>query len=135
MTIKIAAYKTSLPFLSAFFLGLMCNWLVCLAVWVSYGAEDMAGKILAIFFIIGLFITSGFEHSVANMYYIPAGILAKANPAWAEASHLSAEQLSALNWQTFITKNIIPVTLGNIAGGSFMVGILYWLSFKRFKKS
>jgi formate/nitrite transporter len=134
MTIKIAAYKTSLPFLSAFFLGLMCNWLVCLAVWVSYGSEDMAGKILAIFFIIGLFITSGFEHSVANMYYIPAGILAKANPAWVEASHLSAEQLGSLNWLAFFTKNLVPVTLGNIAGGSFMVGLLYWLSLTRFRK-
>jgi formate/nitrite transporter len=131
MTIKIAAYKTSLPFLSAFFLGVMCNWLVCLAVWVSYGAEDMAGKILAIFFIIGLFITSGFEHSVANMYYIPAGILAKANPLWAEASHVATEQLANLNWLTFITKNLIPVTLGNIAGGSVMVGLLYWISLKK----
>jgi formate/nitrite transporter FocA (FNT family) len=90
----------------------------------------MAGKILAIFFIIGLFITSGFEHSVANLYYIPAGIFAKANPLWAEASHLSAEQLTNLNWLSFIKNNLVPVTLGNIAGGSFMVGCLYWISLK-----
>jgi formate/nitrite transporter len=133
ITIRIAAYKTGLPFHSAFFLGLMCNWLVCLAVWVSYGAKDMAGKILAIFFIIGLFITSGFEHSVANMYYIPAGILAKANPVWVEQAAISAAQLDGLNWGSFITKNLIPVTLGNIAGGAGMVGILYWLSLRKKK--
>jgi formate/nitrite transporter len=128
MTIKIAAYKTGLPFHSAFFLGLMCNWLVCLAVWVSYGARDTAGKALAIFFIIGLFITSGFEHSVANMYYIPAGIFAKHNSRWLETARVAAEQLAGLNWLTLFTKNLIPVTLGNIAGGAGMVGLLYWLS-------
>jgi formate/nitrite transporter FocA (FNT family) len=86
---------------------------------------------LACFFIIGLFITSGFEHSVANMYYIPAGILAKANPLWVEASHTGAEQLGELNWLTFITKNLLPVTLGNIVGGSVMVGFLYRVSLKK----
>jgi formate/nitrite transporter len=127
-TIKIAAYKTGLPFHSAFFLGIMCNWLVCLAVWVSYAAKDLMGKLFACFFIIGLFITSGFEHSVANMYYIPAGILAKSNPMWLRAAHVSAEQIANLNWLTFITKNLIPVTLGNIVGGSLLVGTLYKLS-------
>ena len=128
MTIKIAAYKTALPFHSAFFLGIMCNWLVCLAVWVSYGARDIAGKALAIFFIIGLFITSGFEHSVANMYYIPAGIFAKQNPQWLAMSGLAAAPLENLNWLTLFTKNLFPVTLGNIAGGAGMVGALYWFS-------
>ncbi|GHU85002.1 formate/nitrite transporter [Spirochaetia bacterium] len=132
-TIKIAAYKTSLSFESAFFLGIMCNWLVCLAVWVSYAAKDVIGKLFACFFIIGLFITSGFEHSVANMYYIPAGIMAKSNAAWVEASHVGTEQLANLNWLTFITKNLIPVTLGNIVGGSVMVGLLYWVSLKKKK--
>jgi formate/nitrite transporter len=128
MTIKIAAYKTALPFHSAFFLGVMCNWLVCLAVWVSYGARDIAGKALAIFFIIGLFITSGFEHSVANMYYIPAGIFARRNPQWLAQAHTAAAQLDGLNWAAFFVKNLIPVTLGNIAGGAGLVGVLYWLS-------
>jgi formate/nitrite transporter len=132
-TIKIAAYKTGLSFPSAFFLGVMCNWLVCLAVWVSFAAKDVIGKMFSCFFIIGLFITSGFEHSVANMYYIPAGIMAKANPLWAEASHVATEQLDNLNWITFITKNLIPVTLGNIVGGSVMVGTLYWLSLTKKK--
>jgi formate/nitrite transporter len=133
-TIKIAVYKTGLSFTAAFFLGLMCNWLVCLAVWVSYASKDIVGKMFACFFIIGLFITSGFEHSIANMYYIPAGILAKGNSAWVEAAHISAEQLKTLNWQAFITKNLIPVTLGNIVGGSGMVGVLYWLSLKAGKR-
>lgn len=132
-TIKIAAYKTGIPFLSAFFLGVMCNWLVCLAVWVSFAAKDVIGKMFSCFFIIGLFITSGFEHSIANMYYIPAGIMAKANPLWVEASHVATEQLDNLNWITFITKNLIPVTLGNIVGGSVMVGTLYWLSLTKKK--
>jgi formate/nitrite transporter len=132
-TIKIAAYKTGLSFESAFFLGLMCNWLVCLAVWVSYAAKDVMGKLFACFFIICLFITSGFEHSVANMYYIPAGIMAKSNPLWVEMSGVAAGPLANLNWLTFITKNLIPVTLGNIVGGAGMVGFLYWVSLKKKK--
>jgi len=129
MTIKNAAYKTSLPFLPAFLMGVMCNWLVCLAVWVSTGARDIAGKILSIFFIIGLFVISGYEHSVANMFYIPIGILAKQNPSWLEKANTAAAQLNGLNWVTFFTKNLIPVTLGNLVGGAGMVGTLYWLSF------
>lgn len=134
-TIKIAAYKVNLPFHSALFLGIMCNWLVTLAVWLSYGAKDMTGKILAIFFPIWLFITSGFEHSVANMYYIPAGILAKANPVWAEASHLSAEVLSTLTWKNFLVGNLLPVTLGNIIGGVVCVGGAYWFVYLRSQKT
>ena len=135
ITIKIAASKALLPFHSAFLLGLMCNWLVCLAVWASYGAREFAGKILAIFFIILLFVTSGFEHSVANMYYIPAGILARHNPQWLAMSGLSPQQLAGLTWYGFAVKNLIPVTLGNIAGGAGMVGVLYWLSLGKRKKA
>ena len=133
VTIKIAAGKTALAFLPAFLLGVMCNWLVCLAVWVSYGAKDTVGKALMIFFIICLFATSGFEHSIANMYYIPAGIFAKANSAWAAMSGVSAEGLAGLNWGTFAVKNLIPVTLGNIIGGMVMVGGLYWFALKNKK--
>ncbi|BEP28279.1 formate/nitrite transporter family protein [Helicovermis profundi] len=128
-TIKIASYKVSLSFSHAFFLGLMCNWLVCLAVWMAYGAKDMVGKIMAIFFPIWLFITSGFEHSVANMYYISAGILAKGNPVYLEAAKnagVSIEKLNSLNWTTFVTKNLVPVTIGNIVGGGLLVAGVYW---------
>ena len=131
VTIRIASGKVSLPFLSAFYLGIMCNWLVCLAVWLAYGACDMGGKILGIFCPIWLFITSGFEHSVANMYYVPAGIMAKSNSAWAAASSLSDEALSALTWPAFFINNLIPVTLGNIVGGMIFVGMAYWFAFLR----
>lgn len=130
-TIKVAVYKTGLTFGNAFFMGILCNWLVCMAVWMAAAAKDITGKLLAIFFPIWLFITSGFEHSVANMYYIPAGIMAKSNPVWAaEAEKLgvTAEKLAHLNWGSFITGNLIPVTLGNIIGGALFVGAAYWLT-------
>jgi formate/nitrite transporter len=126
VTIKIASGKESLSFLSAIYLGILCNWLVCLAVWIAYGAKDMAGKILGIFCPIWLFITSGFEHSIANMYYVPAGIMAKSNAAWAKASGLSQQALNDLTWSNFFLHNLIPVTLGNIVGGLGFVGMVYW---------
>ncbi len=128
-TIKIAVYKTSLAFMPALYLGIMCNWLVCLAVWMATGAKDIVGKLMAIFFPIWLFITSGFEHSVANMYYIPAGIMAKANPAWAAEVlkfGVTPEKLAHLNWGTFVFNNLLPVTIGNIIGGGLFVGGIYW---------
>jgi formate/nitrite transporter len=131
-TIKIAAYKTSLKFGNAFFMGILCNWLVCVAVWMASAAEDITGKLLSIFFPIWLFITSGFEHSVANMYYIPAGIFAKSNPLWMQSAislGVTQESLEGLNWTSLFIKNLLPVTLGNIVGGSLFVGTFYWISF------
>lgn len=133
VTLKIAVYKVGLGFSQAFYLGIMCNWLVCLAVWIASGAETMAGKILSIFFPIWLFITSGFEHSIANMYYIPAGILIKSNPAYAELSGLSQDALHSLTWSGFAVHNLIPVTLGNIVGGGIFVGMAYWYAYKKAK--
>ena len=133
-TINVAVNKTSLTFANAFCMGILCNWLVCIAVWMSYGAKDISGKILAIFFPIWLFITSGFEHSVANMYYIPAGIMAKANPAWIDQAislGTSPEKLQALGWKTFMLNNLLPVTLGNIVGGALFVGTAYWFVYGR----
>lgn len=132
MTIKIASYKVGLSFKKAVYLGILCNWLVCLAVWMSYGAKDFIGKMFAAYFPIWLFITSGFEHSVANMYYVPAGIFAKANPAWAAASGLSEQALTALNWQSFFINNLLPVTVGNIIGGGISVaGVYFWVYKKK----
>ncbi len=131
-TIKLAVYKTGLSFGNAFFMGILCNWLVCMAVWMAFSTKDITGKLLAIFFPIWLFISSGFEHSVANMYYIPAGILAKGNPLWVQAAAtlgITPEKLAHLTWGTFFVNNLIPVTLGNIVGGSLFVGTIYWLSF------
>ena len=129
VTAKIALNKVSLSFTEAFVLGVMCNWLVCLAVWFAYGAKDAAGKILGIFFPIWLFITSGFEHSVANMYYIPAGILAKSNEAWIAAAGLSSAALADLTWVNFVIHNLVPVTLGNILGGMVFVGMAHQYAF------
>ncbi|MGI6112812.1 MAG: formate/nitrite transporter family protein [Mahellales bacterium] len=129
-TIKTAVFKTSLTFGSAFFSGILCNWLVCLAVWMASAAKDIQGKILAIFFPIWLFVTSGFEHSIANMYYISAGLLAKSNAQWVEAAYkmgVAKDKLDGLTWGTFFTKNLIPVTLGNIIGGVIFVGTMYWI--------
>ena len=135
MTIKIAAGKVGLSFGKALVLGILCNWLVCLAVWQATGAKDMSGKILGIFFPIWLFVTSGFEHSIANMYYIPAGILAAHNPAFANlavASELvSQEALDSLTWGNMFLHNLLPVTLGNIIGGAVFVGMFYWLAYRK----
>lgn len=130
VTLRIAASKVALDFLPAFYLGLMCNWLVCLAVWFCWSARSQTGKMLGIFFPIWLFITSGFEHSVANMYYIPAGIMAAGNELFAKASGLSAEALASLTWSNFAINNLIPVTLGNIAGGALFVGMIHWWTYR-----
>jgi formate/nitrite transporter len=132
-TINVAVYKTDLSFGQAFFMGVLCNWLVCLAVWMAAAAGDITGKLLAIFFPIWLFITSGFEHSVANMYYIPAGILAKGNPAFVEQAvnlGVGIRELAHLHWSTFLINNLLPVTLGNIVGGGFFVGFIYWFTYR-----
>jgi formate/nitrite transporter len=130
-SIKVAAYKTNLSFLNAFSMGILCNWLVCMAVWMAASAKDITGKLFAIFFPIWLFITSGFEHSVANMYYIPAGILAKANPVFLkQALDLGVKEaaLEKLNWGGFLVSNLLPVTLGNIFGALVFVGMIFWIS-------
>ena len=131
VTIRIGAYKCGLGFNEAFYLGILCNWLVCLAVWMAWGAKDIGAKVLAIFFPIWLFVASGFEHSVANMYYIPAAIFAKATPAFVEAAAISPEALANLTWTSFFMKNLLPVTLGNIVGGLVFVALAYWLVYSR----
>ena len=130
-TVQIAANKTSLPFHSAFILGILCNWIVCTAVFVSFGSRDLVGKIFAIFFINSLFVMTGYEHSIANMYYIPAGILAAQSQQFVAMSQVSAENLANLTWANFAVKNLIPVTLGNIIGGALMVWTLFWLALKK----
>ena len=127
MTIKIAALKCHLTFVEAFLLGILCNWLVCLAVWIAIGTKEMSGKILAIFFPIWLFVTSGFEHSIANMYYISAGLLAMQSPQWLSAAEqiTTPDVLSSLTWTNFFVANLLPVTLGNTVGGGVFVALVY----------
>ena len=135
-TLKAAAGKTSLTFTQAFVLGILCNWLVCLAVWMSFGAKDGISKAICMFFPIWLFVASGFEHSIANMYYIPAGILAKCSTSYiTKALELGVSQsaIDSLNWCSMFTKNLLPVTLGNLLGGAGFVGCIYWFVYRRSK--
>lgn len=130
VTVKTAVSKTSLDFGKAFVLGIMCNWLVCLAVWMATGAQTTVSKIFAIWFCIGLFVLSGFEHSVANMYFIPAGMIASGNDAFVQLLDLD---ISGLTVENFLMGNLLPVTLGNIVGGGIFVGMVYWLTGRKLK--
>lgn len=127
--IKVAANKAGLSFTKALASGILCNFIVCLSVWGTYAAKDVTGKVLMSFFPIMAFVISGFEHSVANMYYFSIGLMAKINPAYAEVSHVTPEKLAKLDIYHVIG-NLIPVTLGNIIGGALFVGLAYWGVFK-----
>lgn len=128
--IKTAQAKVQLRFGQAFVRGILCNWLVCLAVWMSTGARETVSKIFAIWFCIGLFVISGFEHSIANMYFIPAGIAAAADSGLAQ---LAGCDVSVLTVGNFLVKNLLPVTLGNILGGGLFVGMVYWFTGRKLK--
>lgn len=128
--IKTAQSKVQLSFGQAFVRGILCNWLVCLAVWMSTGARETVSKIFAIWFCIGLFVISGFEHSIANMYFIPAGIAAAADSGLAQ---LAGCDVSVLTVGNFLVKNLLPVTLGNILGGGLFVGMVYWFTGRKLK--
>ncbi len=123
--VKIAAAKTALPFAEAFFKGLLCNLLVCLAVWLALAGRSVTDKVLAIVFPISAFVAAGFEHSVANMYFIPLGIFLKN-----ETPAAAGVNTAALDWSGFIG-NLIPVTLGNIVGGSVLVALVYYTIYRR----
>jgi len=129
-TIKVAVGKVALTPTKAICSGILCNILVCAAVIMAVCAKDITGKLLVSFFVIMLFVTAGYEHCVANMYYITAGIMAKSNPAYVKAAmdnyNISAVQLSSLNIGTMIVNNLIPVTIGNIIGGSCFIGIPFY---------
>lgn len=125
-TIKVASGKLALSFPSALALGVCCNFLVCVAVWISFAADSVGGKLAGLFFPILFFVLAGFEHSVANMYYIPAGLVAAANPDFAALAAAAGVDMSRLSWSGFFLGNLLPVTLGNILGGSLLVGCVYW---------
>jgi formate/nitrite transporter len=114
-----------------FWRAIGCNWLVCLAVMMTVAARDITGKVLAIFFPVMAFVASGFEHCVANMYFIPAGILAKSSAAAVAASGIPAELLAGLNWSSLWTSNLLIVTAGNMVGGGVLCGAVYWWAFVR----
>jgi formate transporter len=132
LALRIAADKAALPFERAVPLGVLCNVLVCLAIWLCYSARSTTDKVLVILFPVSAFVAAGFEHSVANMYFIPLGLFIK---AWGP-TELLAEigrdhiDLGALSIAGFI-HNLVPVTLGNIIGGAGLVGCVYWFIYLR----
>lgn len=123
--------KASLPLVEAFTRGILCNWLVCLAIWMASSSRHVIGKIFAIFFPIMTFVASGYEHSIANMYFLTNGLFLKHTPAVVAASGLTADQLSHFTWQTCLFNNLIPVTLGNIVGAMVFVVLLFWTAYLR----
>jgi len=118
-----AAHKIEYPFYQAFILGILCNLLVSLAVWMTYSSKDTGGKVIVCMFPILLFIIGGYEHIVANMYYIPAGVIAAMSGNYASLSTVPSEVLSKLTLGGII-RNFIPVTLGNLIGG-LVIGCVY----------
>ncbi|MEE3460736.1 MAG: formate/nitrite transporter family protein [Lachnospiraceae bacterium] len=124
--VSTAASKVSLSFSDAFIRGILCNMLVCIAVWISYAVEEAAGKIIGIFLPIALFVLSGYEHCVANMYFIPAGLMAKAEYG------IDAPDLTV---GSFLINNLLPVTLGNIVGGAIIIAGGYFLAHKTFSRA
>ena len=118
--VKIAAGKVSLGSMQAFFKGVLCNVLVCLAVWLAMAGRSVTDKVMAVVFPITAFVAAGFEHCVANLYLVPLGLLLAGDAA-----------PEGLTWAAFVMKNLIPVTLGNLAGGAGMVGLVYHVIYRR----
>lgn len=133
VALATAHAKTDLSFGQAVARGILCNVLVCLAVWLSYSGRSAADKLLAVIPPITAFVACGFEHSIANMYFIPIGLFIKAGASdsfWAQIGKTPSDY-PALTWDHFVTANLLPVTIGNILGGAVLVGIVYWFIYLR----
>jgi formate transporter FocA len=131
--LNIAHSKSSLGFVQALVLGIFCNALVCLAVWLCMSARSATDRVLLIIPPISAFVAAGFEHSVANMYFIPVGLFIKAGASadfWTLIGK-SAADFPNLTWGNFFLANLVPVTIGNIIGGALMVGLVYWSIYLR----
>ncbi len=134
--LNTAVAKSSLDFIQAVVLGILCNALVCLAVWLTFSARSTLDKIASIIFPITAFVAAGFEHSVANMYFIPFGLLIKdIDPQFIQRVGEKIGHLENLTWQNFFLNNLVPVTIGNIIGGAVLVAAVYWSVFLRRKTS
>jgi formate/nitrite transporter len=131
--LAIGEAKTNLGFVQAIMLGILCNTMVCLAVWLTYSARSTTDKIMAIILPIAGFVAAGFEHSIANMYFIPVALFVKygADPAFFTAIQKTPENFPHLTWGNFFLVNLLPVTIGNIIGGTVMVGLVYWFVYLR----
>ena len=131
--LSTAQAKSSLAFVPAVALGIMCNALVCLASWMCYSARSNVDKFFTIILPVAAFVAGGFEHCIANMYFIPLGLFVKIGAAdafWASIGKTAAD-FPALTWGNFFVGNLLPVTIGNIIGGSIMVGAVYWFIYLR----
>ena len=124
--IKIAAGKVSLPFEVALVRGVLCNILVCLAVWLCFAGRSVVDKIVAILFPVTAFVALGFEHSIANMFFIPLGIIADLNPAFAQAAAAAGVVTADLDLGGLVA-NLVPVTIGNVLGGGVFVALTYYV--------
>jgi len=131
--LNIAHGKSGLGFTQALVLGIFCNALVCLAVWLCMGARSSTDRVFLIIPPITAFVAAGFEHSIANMYFIPVALFIKAGaaPAFWEAIGKTAADFPNLTWGNFFLANLLPVTIGNIIGGALMVGLVYWSIYLR----
>ena len=127
--LSIASSKAQIGFWQGIALGVLCNALVCLAVWLTFSARSTIDKIAAILFPITAFVAAGFEHSIANMYFIPIGLFIKAFDTGFVAN--TGMDVSGLTWSAFLINNLLPVTIGNIIGGSILVAAVYWSVFLR----
>jgi formate transporter len=131
--LNIAKAKCELGFVQAIMLGILCNILVCLAVWLCFSSRSIAGKIASILFPITAFVTCGFEHSIANMYFIPEAILVlnHGDLKFLELVNTSTINYESVSWSNYLFNNLLPVTIGNIIGGAVLVGLVYWFVFLR----
>jgi formate/nitrite transporter len=129
--LTMANAKVEYDFLAAFMLGVFCNALVCLAVWLSFSARTTTDRILAIIPPITAFVAVGFEHSIANMYFIPLGLWLRDNSRVLEMAGRAPEQFADLTWMGFFGSNLLPVTLGNLVGGGVLVAAVYWFVYLR----
>ncbi len=128
--LSIGVAKTSYGWLQAVALGVLCNALVCLAVWMAYSARSVTDKVLAIVPPIAAFVAAGFEHSIANMYFLPYALLVKERTDIPETA-AGVPDLSGLTWREAILGNLVPVTIGNVIGGGLLVGVVYWFAYLR----
>jgi formate/nitrite transporter len=128
--LKVATTKTGLPASEIFFKGILCNVLVCLGVWLCFAARSVTDRIVSLLLPISAFVSMGFEHCIANMFFLPLGFLAAQDPAVVAASHLAPEVIAHLTADNFV-KNIVMATLGNILGGSVFVGGMYYMAYLR----
>ncbi len=130
--LRTAATKCDYDFVQAVALGTLCNALVCMAIWLTYSARSTVDRILSIVFPITAFVAAGFEHSIANMYFIPFGLFIKDfDPAYTAGIAAQVPHLADLTWGAFFVRNLIPVTIGNIIGGAVMVAAVYWAIYLR----